>query len=1121
MIANRPGSGQTRILLALILAMFGFPLVAGAQISSASASINGTVRDPSGGVIPTATVVLTNADTAVKRETITNNSGNYVLLNIPPGKYNLEATKQGFASMVQEGITLYVNQTATFDFNLSVGSEKQAITVEATAVVVEASTAELGEVVNTQQVDTLPLNGRNFTELLILTTGASPINISQNSGGWSASPIGAATFPSMNGQRNRSNFFMLDGTNDQGSTVSTYAVPPIIDAVQEFKVQSHNDEAQFGEALGGIINVVTKSGTNQFHGDLWDFLRNSALDARNTFVPAVTPLQQNQFGGTVGGPIIAPHFNGRDKAFFFASYQGFRNRSPSETLFLIPTAQELNGDFSQVGTTIYNPFSTRPDPANPGQYLRDAFPNNDISSKLYAPAVLWAKTFFPQPIDTGVPGTNGRDNTPNTTRQDEVNLRLDYRFGDKDMAFVRYSGLAETITGSGGFQGLHALTFHHSYQAAASWTHTFSGSAVAQFSFARNTVQENNDTLFTDKPPGIVGQLGFTNFARFHGGLTLLPQIGIVGYVGESGEGVSTNHFSNIYEWKGDFSKLYGRHTFRMGADFATNWEDAVQADSIEDFASFETFNLETSAGGDAAASFLMGIPDDAFYQGSSFRQTGSWVDGFYFQDQWKATQKLTVNVGVRWDFTLLPAWGVGTVDFNNGTYVLTQQFPACSASQPPPCIPGGALPTGAVVSPKGRLMNNQLDNVQPRLGLAYRLTNKTVLRGSYGRFFENWAATSQFISGVDTTWPQTGGESAGNLNAVTPTNFMLDPLNLGSGAQFPPAANPYEQLCQCNDPNWQDGRSDQWNLGFQRQLDPSTTLTMNYVGSADTRLSLGGQYNTSLTPGPGVPQTRNLFPLFRETSYDRSWGKAFYHALQVSLDKKTAKGLTYLLAYTWGKNIDYCGEYFQQGCSPQDPYNMRNEKGISDEDLPQIFSLSWVYSVPFGRGQRWSTGSKVGDYIIGNWKIDGIVSLSNGQPYYVGIRGDIANTGNRGNNGFTGFYERLNLTGQPFTPADRTPDNWLNTAAFSVPAPFTFGDEARNILRTDWRRNLDFSISRDFPLPFRDTTKLQFRFDAFNLTNTPVYGIPTRNYADPTFGQVTSTANVERQLQFALKFYF
>jgi len=546
-----------------------------------------------------------------------------------------------------------------------------------------------------------------------------------------------------------------------------------------------------------------------------------------------------------------------------------------------------------------------------------------------------------------------------------------------------------------------------------------------------------------------------------------------------------------------------------------------VAADSIEDFGAFQTSNLETTAGGDGAASFMLGLPYDAFYQGSTNKQTGMWVDGFYGQDQWRPTDKLTVNIGLRWDFLVMPAFGVGTVDFVKGDYLLRTQYPACSSTQAPPCIPGGTLPAGVVISPNGKLMQTQDDNLEPRLGLAYRLSNKTVLRGSYARFFETWAATTQFVGGMNTFWPQTTNISSSGFNAVTPTNFLVDPLNLGGGAVFPPPSNPYEQLCQCNEPEWQDGRSDQWNLGFQRQLDPTTTLTVNYVGSADTRLSLGGQYNTSLKPGPGTPQLRNLWPQFRETSYDRSWGRAHYDGLQVSVDKKTSKGLTYLLSYTWSKNIDFCGEYFQQGCSPQDPYNMAAEKGISDEDLPQIFSLSWVYNIPVGKGQRFSTGSKVGDYVLGNWKVDGIISLSNGQAYYLGINEDIANTGNRGNGGFTGWYERLNLTGQPFTPANQTPSNWLNTAAFAVPAQYTYGDEARDILRTDWRRNIDFSISRDFPLPFRETTKLEFRFDAFNLFNTPVYGIPDRNYTDPTFGQVTNTANVERQLQFALKFYF
>src|SRR5262245_10388683 len=314
------------LLLSFIVLALEFPTCGHAQ--SSTASINGKVRDPSGSIVPGTDVVLTNGQTNVERRTATNEAGIYVFLNVIPGEYRLQASKTGFKTSKQPIFTLSVNQTATFDFNLDVGEITQEVTVEALGAEVQSSTAELGAVVGHEQVQDLPLSGRNFTQLLSLTPGASPVSVSQNSGGWGAVSAGATfSFPSINGQTNRSNFFMLDGINNQGSFLSTYAVAPIIDSIQEFKVQSHNDEAEFGGALGGIVNVVTKSGTNKLSGSLWEYLRNDAFDARNTFFQEKTAFRQNQYGAALGGPVIIPKLhNGRNQTFFFAGWQGWRYR---------------------------------------------------------------------------------------------------------------------------------------------------------------------------------------------------------------------------------------------------------------------------------------------------------------------------------------------------------------------------------------------------------------------------------------------------------------------------------------------------------------------------------------------------------------------------------------------------------------------------------------------------------------------------------------------------------------------------------------------------------------------------------------------------------------------------
>jgi hypothetical protein len=416
------------------------------------------------------------------------------------------------------------------------------------------------------------------------------------------------------------------------------------------------------------------------------------------------------------------------------------------------------------------------------------------------------------------------------------------------------------------------------------------------------------------------------------------------------------------------------------------------------------------------------------------------------------------------------------------------------------------------VLSHDGKIIQNHHDNWEPRLGLAYRLTSTTVLRGSYARLYDTSALVTQVLENTAALWPTVDRQEAyGTLNPLGVTSPIANPLNLGS-ATFPPP-NPFTTTGQDPSPDWRDAHSDQWNLGIQRQLNLNTVVTANYVGAADTRLSVGSNYNTAMTPGPGPTGPRQQYPNLPIAPYDRAIGRSTYHALQLTLERKTSHGLTYLLSYTWSKNIDLCSGEFEQGCAPQNLYDLDAEKSVSSSDLPQMLSFSYVYNLPFGNARRWQTKNTLVDHIIGNWQLNGILSLDSGQAYYALAGSDIANVGSTG--------ERVNLTGQPLNMSPRTPDQWLNPNGFALPAAFTYGNEGRNILRTDWTRNLDFSLLREFPLPFSETTKLQFRVEAFNSLNAPVFGIPDSTLTDPTFGQVFSTLNTERQVQFALKLFF
>jgi len=1144
-----PACLWTCLVAALIAVLMGFPTIVKAQRSTAS--INGTVRDPSGAVIPGATLTLINTQTSGRQTATTNEAGSYVILNITPGKYQLQAAKEGFTTATQADLSLEVNQTATFDFNLLVGSTSQTVKVEATAAYIQSSTAELGTAITTGAVNDLPLNGRNFTELLSLTPGVSPVSVSQNSGGgggFVGNAIGTFTFPSVNGQSNRSNLFLLDGINDLGSFVGTYAVAPVVDGIQEFKVQSHNDIAEFGGSLGGIINTVTKSGTNVFHGSAWEFLRNNALDARNFFLAEVTPFRQNQFGGSVGGPVILPHiYNGRNKTFFFASYQGFRNHTANQSVFLTATPQQLSGDFSGLVNSqgkvipIYNPFTTRPDPNNPGQFIRDPFPNNQIPPNLINQGMLtYAKALFPAPTVTGVAGTNAINTTPIIIRQDDASLRFDHQFNERNSLWIRYSGFTQPDTEAGGIPGVSSDIFYHGYQAAVQYSRVFSSSSVASFEFGRNSIQDNIIAVYQNAPANLWQQAGFSpNFAGgFAGGNgPFNPGIGINGYFSfVTGNEVQDTRVADIYEFKGDFSKIHGHHTLKMGADFNSNNTQSPIFGVSVGFSAFNTANPESPGGtGDAMASYLLGVPENAGRRNVFETEHGGWVDGFYFQDSWKATAKLTVNLGLRYDVTLVPIYGnpadfsnqVGDMDFTQGVYILAAPSPPCSATRGAPCIPGGQLPAHVMLTPftNHAIIHNTYDNWQPRVGLAYRWRPNTVVRASYGRFYDNWAAVIQTAQNYEGSWPSIGQLLANNLNnpipgSPKPTIKAQDPFNLGTAPPLP-APTPFQSsgfVQWYMDPRIQNPYSDQWNFGVQQQLKTNTVLTANYVGSHSSRLDIGGYYNVALTPGPGNPTAREPFPFSPPSFYDRSWGRGNYNAFQFSLDRKTSGGLAYLISYTWSKSEDIgCSGWFGvEGCSIQNPYNLDQNKSVSGFDLTHILSASWVYQIPFGRGQRWSSDNRVLNYALGNWGVNGILFLSSGQPYDVGISGDIANTGMAGC--CAGYYERLNLVGNP-NLTNRNPSQWLSSSSFAVPANYTFGNLGRNALRSDWNRSLDFSIFRQFPIT--ESKRFEFRFEAFNLFNTPIFGIPVQNYNDPNFGRVLSTSNTARQLQFGLKFYF
>jgi hypothetical protein len=1140
--ALRPAMPFRQRLLLSSLALGAVLSLPSAAFAQSSASVSGTVTDASGAVVPGATVVIKNTDTNVQQATVSSAAGTYSLINVVPGDYSLIVTKTGFSTSTLTAITLGVNQAASFNFALQPGSVSQQVTVTAETSAVESTTSELGTVINTRAVNNLPLNGRNFTELLELTPGVSPVSVGQNSGGgggFAGQAIGTFTFPSVNGARNRSNMFLLDGVSDLGSFIGNYNYQPIVDDIQEFKVQSHNDLAEFGQVTGGIVNVVTKSGTNNFHGSVWEFLRNSDFDARNYFLPVVNPLRQNQFGVAVGGPVLVPHlYNGRNKTFFFFSYEGYRQSQAAQSVLTTPTTAQLNGDFSGdlgKGDVIYNPFSTAPDPTKTGQYTRDAFAGNQIPANLISPAaLLYAKTLFPAPNAALASGANLTDTTPTKVTSESFTGRIDQSFGEHDLLFGRISHYDQPTSGSAGYPGFANLGDLHGYNVAIHEAHTFNPTTIVEAYFGRNFGDDLTSGAFPNAPAGFTTQLLNAGFSSAYiGGFLsqtapLIPLIGVSGYLGPGtgDNNLQDTQIANTYQFGGSLTKILGRNTIKVGGVYATNNSHSPISGASESSSAFQTSNLETAAGGDALASFLLGLPTSAQRRDVVETQHHGSVDGVYLQDQIQLRRNLAVNVGIRWDVTVWPIYGnslsdgqgyVGDINLTNGTYLVSAVPVACSATVGAPCIPGGALPANVLKTPFGGRSLHQTDfnNYQPRIGFAYHPLDKTSILGGYSRFYDEWNSVVQYSQNAGGNWPSVSELNQNTLNTTIPNAPLTNPLGQGTGTVVTPSATPFTQTAFYFDPYFKTPLTDQWNLQVEQGLGQTLVLSIDYVGSHSSRLDLGGLYNTAQFAAPGTAAqiaSRQQFPYITPTNYDKSSGNANFNALETSLKKTTSNGLTYLLSYTWSKAIDLAssGSFGSEGTLLQNPYDPRADRSVSGFDLRNSFSASVNYELPIGTGKLLNISNPILNSLAGGWLVNGIATLHSGSPYSVTVNGDVANVGNT--------FVQADLVGNP-TPAHRDATTWFNPAAFASPARYNFGTFGRNALVNDSYRDYDVSAFKTFT--FFHETALQFRAEAFNVFNNVVFGTPDSTVGDPKFGAVTSTGNTPRQLQLALKLTF
>ncbi len=1119
----------------------------------ASATVNGVVTDPSGAAIANAQIELTNVNTAITRTTTTNGDGAYVFLNVVPGVYTMRASAPGFSVVTQPQVTLEVNQTAAFDFHMKVGEAQQSVTVEATAAAVETSTAELGTVVATQQVNDLPLNGRNFTQLLTITPGVANINRDQSGtgagaggGGFAGAAIGVASFPSIDGARVRSNYYELDGLNDLNTFLTTYNFGPVVDDIQEFKTQDHNDLAEYGGAMGGIVSVVSKSGTNQYHGTLWEFLRNSDMDARGFFDARLPPLRQNQFGAAAGGPILIPRvYNGRNKTFFYGAYEGYRQHVSTEGGAFGPTAAERTGDFSALlgqGIQLYDPYSTTYNAAT-NTYSRSPIPGNMLPSNEISAVSKLYQSLVPQ-AGALINGNNIYLPERSIATNDTGQIRADQYFGNSDQLMFRYSQYEESLLVPQSVIGANNDDIY-----GQNWgiheTHTFGPTSILEVHFGRNFGNDEEVANVPGMNASFLSQLnslGMNTTFETLNGKAYAPMISsIPGYLSWPNSAFQDTTLAKVWQFGGSWSKIIGKHTIKIGGDIQTNDFHSPIGYNTLSFAQAQTAGLGAAQGqgGNSWASFLMGVPTGAALRNVNEVANGGWMDAAYVQDQWKVTSKLTVNAGLRYDLRLWPIYGAGkdlyTGDANavTGQYILTAIPPACSATVGAPCLPNGIyagvpasgdtisqypdpygpgqLPPHVIVAGSNHaILKNDFGDWSGRLGLAYRLTDKMALRAGYGRFYDMWGGITQLAQNFGGNWPAVATINNPTLNQNEVTASMTNPLGLGGGGGLVYPVSTFSEVSQWMvDPNFKTPYMDQWNFGIQRELPDSIVADVNYVGSVGRRLDWGPVQNVAL-PGPGPVSPRQPFPYMLPQWFDQSVGSSRYNALQVSITKRATRDLAFQVSYTLSRSIDdNCG--IGASCEIENIYNRTSNWMASDTNQPNVFTAAFTVQSPFGKSGY--GGNRVLGYFAGGWALNGILSLHSGIPYGVFANTSILNDGGLNS-------QWANLVGNPSAGAG-TRAEWFNPAAFADPAPYTFGSYRPNQLYSDWGKNLDLSLFRQFHIG--ETRYFEFRAEAYNVFNNVVFNVPNNNIDNVNAGQVTSTApaSLPRQLQMGLKFYF
>jgi len=1086
-----------------------------AQVAG-TASIQGVITDHTGAVIPGAQVESQNPETGVTLRAVTNEAGFYRIAGLVPGPYHIKVTARGFATAETRAVRLEVGQTARLDYSLTVGSVEQTVEVAAASALLNSETTEVGQVIDSKRITEMPLNGRNYLQLAQLTANVLPAG-NVGAGSRTADEGGFVAF----GQHTYQNNVLLDGSDNSSRSsggplgFQAQAVKPPVDAVQEFKVLTNNTSAEFGYTTGAKVVVSTKAGTNEFHGSLYEFLRNDAFDATNFFANRAgakkPPFKQNQFGGTLGGPVV------HNKAFFFFSYQGTRLRTGRSFTSTVPSRDiKERGDFSQQPAqrrNVYDPLMIQ---GTGTGATRQQFANNIIPLSRWDPVAAALIRLYPDP---NIPGrehlTDNYFFAPTAT--DDANQydgRVDYNFSAKHRFFARYSYRHQDNLEPGPLPlpadgGLWTTTVLRGHNVAANLSSTLGTTQINEFRFGLTHFPTAFDIPYTENlnpKYGIKNAPGDKFGDKLDHGSTRMTPTGYA-EIGSRSFWPNINVLDNVTV-ADTFSWQLGGQTLKFGGEYRrTEIFREAQRFRRGQFAfngvytSQQPNNATSRANtGNGLADFLLGYASGGTYGRAQGEETVAPYFAGFVQDDWKVTPKLTLNLGLRWEATL------GTFfpnpDQQSISRYLLPEFYGTPASQEGVQFPQGESDCGCDID---------YNNFAPRFGFAWRVTEKTVVRGGFGIYYGQSDRLDDQLSHYFT-----GPPKANEINFATDRINPVARLSVGFpdlpvGTTIPPDTS--INVAAIRKPTTY---SQQWFLDVQRSLPLEVVLTVGYAGSGTRHLATSRNLNAPLTPDPVTPasQRRRLRSQFNAITLLENASSASYHSLTAKAERRFTGGFTLLGSFTWSHNIDFGGEVLNnnQPFSPyRDQYNPGLERGSANQDRRLAFVTSFVYELPFGTGKRWAA-SGPGAWLLGGWQVGGILTLLSGLPLDHTFNVDTQNNGG---------VVRGNWVRDPNLPAsERTIDRWFDTGFVMAAGAGQIGNAGRNLITGPGRNNFDFMLARNFALPWSERHRLQFRFESFNFTNTPHFGAPNTAVGSVNEGRIIS-ADEPRRIQFALKYVF